>query len=423
VTIDRLSHGPAGIGRVDGKVIFVPGTVPGDEVEVAIDEEKKRYATGHVVQLLQPSAQRRTPPCPYVTRCGGCPWQHVSYAEQLRAKEMTVREQLRRIGGIAEPPMLPIIPALQEWHYRHRIRLHGKDGRLGFSPPQSHEVVEIKSCLIAREDVAAQLDTARVWGSALRTAVQQIEIVGGEPSPSTSTIVLVGIADGSFQPQDAETCAAFLATHPQIAGLVLVGDRWRRSWGCTTVSFALETDDSALQVNHGTFTQVNLTGNRTLIETVLRIGAFHDQQKVIELYCGAGNLSFPIARRVHSLIGIEHDREAVADAQANAARVGQVNTRFITKSVYAGVQQLLQEGVQGDVIVLDPPRAGAAEVIDTVPHFGARAVIYVSCDPATLARDLRRLHTYGYRLQAVQPVDLFPQTYHVEMVALSLLTC
>lgn len=423
VTIDALSHGPAGIGRVDGKVIFVPGTVPGDEVEVAIYEEKKRYATGHIVQLQRPSAQRRIPPCPYVARCGGCPWQQVSYAEQLRAKEMTVREQLRRIGRIAEPPMLPIIPAPQEWHYRHRIRLHGQDDRFGFSPPHSHEVVEVESCLIAREDVAAQLHTARAWGSALRTTVRQIEIVGGEPFASTSTIVLIGTADGSFQSQDAGACATFLTAHAQIAGLVLVGDGWRRNWGNTTISFDLEADGRALQVNHGTFTQVNPAGNRALLASVLRLGAFHDQQKVIELYCGAGNLSLPIAHRVHSLIGIEHDRDAVADAQANAARVGQTNTRFITDSVYAGAQQLLREGVQGDVIVLNPPRAGAAEVIDAVPRFGARAVVYVSCDPATLARDLRRLHTYGYRLQAVQPVDLFPQTYHVETVALSLLTC
>jgi len=423
VTIDALSHGPAGIGRVNGKVIFVPGTVPGDVVEVVIDEEKKRYVTGHIVHLRRPSPQRRTPPCPYVTRCGGCPWQQVSYAEQLRAKEITVREQLRRIGRITEPPMLPIIPAPQEWHYRHRIRLHGRDGCFGFSPPYSHDVVEIESCLIARADVGAQLDTARTWGSALRTTVHQIEILGGEPSAATSLIVLVGTANGSFHPQDTGTCTTFLTAHPQITGLVLVGEKWRRSWGNTTVSLDLGADGRALQVNHGTFTQVNPTGNRALVASVLRLGAFHDQQKVIELYCGAGNLSLPIARRVHSLTGIEQDREAVADAQANAVRVGQTNIRFITDSVYAGTQQLLREGVRGDVIVLDPPRAGAAEVIDVVPRFGARAVIYVSCDPATLARDLRRLHTYGYRLQAVQPVDLFPQTYHVETVALSLLTC
>ena len=124
--IDRLSYGPAGVGRSEGKVVFVPGTAPGDEVEVAIGEERKNYARGHVTALVSPSHHRRVPPCPYVTQCGGCPWQHIAYAEQLKAKEATVREQLQRIGGIADPPVLPILAAPSEWHYRHRMRLRVK---------------------------------------------------------------------------------------------------------------------------------------------------------------------------------------------------------------------------------------------------------------------------------------------------------
>ncbi|MSQ47503.1 MAG: 23S rRNA (uracil(1939)-C(5))-methyltransferase RlmD [Deltaproteobacteria bacterium] len=423
LTIDALSHGPAGIGRAEGKVIFVPGTVPGDEVEVALQEEKKRYATGHVVQIRQPSAQRRTPPCPYVSRCGGCPWQQVSYPEQLRAKELNVREQLRRIGGMAEPPMLPIIPAPQEWHYRHRIRLHGQDGHFGFSPPQSHEVVEIESCHIAREDVAAQLRTVREWSVALRTAVRQIEIIGGELADTTApSIVLVGEAEGAWRSSDDEVCGNFLATHPRIAGLVLLGAGWRRRWGNTDVSFMPENDGTVLSMRHGTFTQVNPTGNRALVDAVLGMRAWHDQQKVIELYSGAGNLSLPIARRARSLVGIEHERAAVIDAEANAVRLGLTNVRFLSASVESGVHQLLQSGERGDVVVLNPPRSGAAAAIDLLPRLGARAVLYVSCDPATLARDLRQLHTHGYQLHAVQPVDLFPQTYHVETITLSLLT-
>src|SRR5262245_48815989 len=144
LTIDRLSYGAAGVGRSNGKVVFVPGTVPGDEVEVVIAEEKKTYAIGHVVTLRQPSAQHRPPPCPYVPRCGGCPWQHVAYAEQLRAKEAAVREHLRRIGGMPDPPLLPIIPSPQEWHYRHRVRLRAEDNlRLGFSGARSHALVQI----------------------------------------------------------------------------------------------------------------------------------------------------------------------------------------------------------------------------------------------------------------------------------------
>ena len=131
LTIERLSYGPAGVGRLDGKVVFVPGTVPGDTVEVAIEEEKKTYAVARLVAVLQPSAQRRQPPCPYVPRCGGCPWQHIDYAEQLRAKQALVEEHLRRIGGLPTPPVLPIIPSPRDWHYRHRIRLRSAPGPAG----------------------------------------------------------------------------------------------------------------------------------------------------------------------------------------------------------------------------------------------------------------------------------------------------
>lgn len=424
LTIDRLSYGPAGVGRADGKVVFVPGTVPGDEAEVALDKEKKSFALGHVVTLRHPSAQRRQPPCPYVSRCGGCPWQQVAYPAQLLAKETLVREHLRRIGGIPDPPILPIIPASDEWHYRHRIRLRAeKNVRLGFSPANSHDLVEIDSCLIAGEDIVTQLREARAWSAALQTAVSHVELVTSDPVDPTQRVVLIGAAAGAFQPSDETLCANFLRAHPQVSGIVLFGQGWRRVWGDPTISLNLGIDNLTLRVSRGTFTQVNPAGNRTLIATLLRLGDFCEEQKVIELYCGAGNLSLPIARRVQTLVGIEQDRGAVADAWANAARVGQMNMRFIHASVHVGLQQLLQTGAQGDVVVLDPPRAGAAEVIDDLPRLGARKVVYVSCDPPTLARDVGRLNAHGYRLQVVQPIDLFPQTYHVETIAVSVLTC
>jgi 23S rRNA (uracil1939-C5)-methyltransferase len=159
-----------------------------------------------------------------------------------------------------------------------------------------------------------------------------------------------------------------------------------------------------------------------LTTTLLQLCAPHDTQRIVELYCGAGNLSVALARGARELIGIEHNGVAVIAAQANAARAGLTNTRFVQNAVLAGVQQLLQDQVRCDVLVLDPPRTGAAEVIDLLPQLGASAIAYVSCDPATLARDLRRLCAYGYRLQAVKPLDMFPQTYHVETIAVSVLT-
>lgn len=421
LTIERLAYGPAGVGRVDGKVVFVPGTVPGDEVEVALDEEKKTYATGHVVTLRRPSSQRRPPPCPYVPRCGGCPWQQVAYSEQLRAKEDIVREQMRRIGGIAEPPILPIIPSPQEWHYRHRIRLRTEENaRLGFYQASSHELVEIESCLIARESMTAELREARAWLTTLRTTVHRMELITSEPARG---VVLVGNAEGAFHKDDETTCTNFLHAHPAVSGLMLFGRGWRRVWGDPSVSLDLGHDGLMLTVSPGVFTQVNLAGNRMLIRALLELADLQAEQRVIELYCGAGNLSLPLAHRARELIGIEQDRIAIADAQVNAARAGLKNTRFVCASALTGVQDLLRSGVRSDVVVLDPPRAGAAEVIDAIPRLGAQKVLFVSCDPATLARDLRRLSTHGYHTRVLQPLDLFPHTYHVETIALSVLTC
>jgi 23S rRNA (uracil1939-C5)-methyltransferase len=421
LTIDRLSYGPAGVGRLNGKVVFVPSTVPGDEVSVVLDEEKKTYATGHLIALQHPSPQRRHPPCPYVPRCGGCPWQHVAYGEQLRAKEALVREHLRRIGGIADPPLLPIIPSPQEWHYRHRIRLHAEDNaRLGFSQARSHEVVEIASCSIAAESSAADLRLARAWLASLRTAVRQVELLTDEP---TGRLILVGDTAEAFQTQDAAVCTQFLKVYPGVAGLALCGRDWRKAWGDTTVSFALGVDGLTLTVSQGVFTQVNLVGNRALIATLLQLSDIQKDQRVIELYCGAGNLSLPLASRARELIGIEQSRPAVADAQANAARAGLTNARFLCAPARTGVRHLLRTRTRGEVVVLDPPRVGAADVIDEVPRLGAQKVVYVSCDPTTLARDLRRLQMHGYRTSAIQPLDLFPHSYHVETIAVSVLTC
>jgi len=175
-------------------------------------------------------------------------------------------------------------------------------------------------------------------------------------------------------------------------------------------------------VNRGTFTQVNPTGNQTLIATLLQLGGFQKEHRVIELYCGAGNFSLPIARRVSSLLGIESVFDAVADARANAARAGVSNAQFLHASVQEGIRQLLQKETRSDIIVLDPPRTGAAEVVEELPRFAAQTIAYISCDPTTLARDVRQLQRSGYRLHIAQPLDLFPQTYHVETVAICVLT-
>ncbi len=428
LTIDRLSYGPAGVGRLSGKdggkVVFVPHTAPGDQVDVVLTEEKKRYAHGQLVTVRQAAPARRMPPCRYIPRCGGCPWQHVTYAEQLRAKEALVREHLRRIGGVADPPVLPILPSPQEWRYRHRIRLRtGPPAQLGFYQSQSHELVELEDCLIAGEDCATHLTHARAWLAQLQTTVRRVELSTSDPlRAATGGVVLTGNAEGRFQTVDEEACAAFVARHDAVAGLMLFGRGWRRAWGETRIVLDLGVDDLVLEVKRGGFTQVNPAGNRVLIAALLRLVDFNKSQKVIECHMGAGNLSLPIAGRVSTLIGIEQDPHALADARENVTRTGLDNVTFVHASARVGLQTLVQRKVEADILVLDPPRAGAADSLDAIPRLKIPKIVYVSCDPATLARDMRRLGQLGYRLERLQPVDLFPHTYHIETIAIAVLT-
>ncbi len=437
--IDSLAYGPYGVGRVAGRVVFVPFTVPGDEAKIAIVEEKKGYAIGTLLSLSQPSQQRRVPPCQYIPQCGGCPWQHVSYAEQLKAKERLLREHLHRIGGLSDPPLLPIIPSPNEWGYRHRLRLRFDDEkRLGFYQARSHQVVEIATCLIAEEVVSTHLSLAREWLASLCTTVRRVEIITQGPTPreisargdsargipqgTPPRVILLGNAEGSFYANDEAVNAAFLQAHPSVAGLILFGRRWRRTWGDTRVALDLGVDGLSVRISQSGFTQVNPAGNRELIAVLLDLGEFCSQQRVLELYCGAGNFSLPIAHRVRELVGVEQNRVSVIDAGENARGQGFTNCRFLCMPAEKSVRALVRQGETFDTVVLDPPRAGAAEVMTDLPQLQARRILYVSCHPATLARDLRILVRHGYRLHRVQPLDLFPHTYHLETVAVLLLT-
>lgn len=429
LTIDRLSYGPNGVGRLDGesrgKVVFVPAAVPGDDLDIALTDEKKRYATGRIVTVRHPSAERRVPPCPHLPDCGGCPWQQVSYAEQLRAKEAIVRESLRRIGGVSEPTLLPIVPSPQEWRYRHRIRLRTEpEARLGFYRSDSHTLVELDDCLIAAPASARHLARARAWLGRLRTCVRRVELLTGDPACGPADqVVLAGNAEGRFNDADEKTCAAFVRECDDVAGLLLFGRGWRRSWGDPRIVLNLGVDGLRLEVSRGGFTQVNPAANRVLIEHLLRLAEFERSQRVIECYAGAGNLTLPIAARAGRLVAIERDANAIADARENLARLGFDHVECLHASAKAGLRRLVERGETADVLVVDPPRAGMADMLDEVSRLHVETLVYVSCDPTTLARDLRRLRDLGYGLRCAQPIDLFPHTYHVETIAIAVLTC
>lgn len=412
--IDSLAYGPYGIGRLDGKAMMIRHTAPGDMVEARVLEAKARYAIGELTRVIKPSPVRQTPPCPYVPACGGCTWQHLQYAAQLKAKQQSVEDALRRIGKLSGYELRPIIPSPLEYHYRRRIRLQiAPGGKLGYRGAASHRVVEIDSCWIADQRLNRAIEIARAWLGRLRTPIEELELVcGDEPGP----LVLAARAAGAWVPSDQVENEKLVQGHGAPLAVIVRGKDWRKAWGNPVIRLRL-TGDLSLDVDADVFTQVNPAGNRRMVSELLDQAQLQTSDRVLELYSGAGNFTLPIAGRCGEVTAVEGDRQALANAKLNAQKNGLENIRWICSAVPAAVARLRRRGEKFLKIVLDPPRAGAKGLEADLAALGAERLIYVSCNPTTLARDLAALAKLGYKTKSVQPIDLFPQTYHVESLA------
>ena len=407
--IAALSNGPDGVARHEGRVVFVPGVAPGDRVRARLVEERTTFARAEVLHRCADGAAHRPAPCPWVETCGGCPWQQVAYAAQLAAKAANVREALVRIGGVTAAREIPIRAAPDEWRYRHRIRLHvGPHGVLGYRRARSHRVVEIGDCIIADTAITAALPVVRELVPRLAPRLRSLELLAN----GMGRVVASGVAQGAFAPADDARITTFLAEHALIVGLHLATDDWRRSWG--DLRLVVRPDDGATTIvqHPGTFSQVNPEANRLLVETVRAMAA--PARRVLDLFCGAGNLSLPLARGGAAVTGVDATAAAIDDARASAAAGAIPGTRFEVAPV---LQFLRQQGLGGaELVVLDPPRTGAAAEVAQLVRLRPARILYVSCDPATLARDVAVLVTAGYSVGRVHALDLFPQTPHVETV-------
>lgn len=412
--IDALSYGPYGIGRHDGKAVMVPKTAPGDTVVARVVENKERYSVGEIVRLIKPSSLRQEPPCPYVAQCGGCPWQHLRYEAQLSAKQKNVEDALGRIGKLEGFELRPIIPSPFTYNYRRRIRLQrNASKRLGFFTSFSHHLIEIDSCLIADEKLNLLLGPLRYWSENLVTDLEHLELVTGD---EPNQIVVVGQSAGGFISRDSSICERLSKDNQLINGLILRGTEWRRTWGETVISIIPE-EDLCMRVDADVFSQVNSEGNRRLLKELLASAEFRDDDRVLELYSGAGNFTLPIAKRVGAVVAVEGYRPAIESGKHSAQSNRMANIHWICSPVPAALAQLKKHRERFSQIVLDPPRTGAKGIERDLAELQAEKVLYISCNPTTLARDLAALTQQGYSLRTVQPVDLFPQTFHVEAIA------
>jgi len=411
VAIEELS-GPFGLGRYQGRVLMVPGTVPGDLIEAEIERDRGTYALATLRRVIEPAPARRSPPCPFLPRCGGCDWQQVVYPAQLAAKGRLLAQQFERGLGLRLQTNDLVQPAPREFGYRARVRLQvSSAGLLGFYRTGTNDLVPIDQCLLTVPEL--NLDVARAVVAAL-PGCEELELVAAGVGP-----VAVAILNRRAQEQD-QTRATRAIAQAGLAGLVVRARDRRIAVGEVETSLELEPG-LELRLAADAFSQVNHQANRALIAAVLERVAQADARKVLDLYCGAGNFSLPLARRGLEVLGVDADALAIEAAERNARRLA-LPVRFVAMRAAELAPFLLRAGYRPDLALLDPPRGGARPLMASLGRLRPRQVVYVSCDCATVVRDLRLLCEQGYRLESVRGFDFFPNTHHLEVVAVALLT-
>jgi 23S rRNA (uracil1939-C5)-methyltransferase len=379
LTLNNMAHGGSAVGRHDGRAIFVAYGVPGERVRARITQDKRRFAYAEVVEVLEPAPIRVMPHCKHFGVCGGCHWQHMDYVAQLSFKQSVVADQMRRLGGLLDVVVHPTIPSPDAWAYRSHVTYHvTADGQLGFVGLDDRTVIPIEECHIVREELFNPLVS-----SALNLApAERVRVQVG--SNDDELLIATGQGEDNFQ--------RILTSHE-------------------TVHYTIQ--GRTFQVSAGSFFQVNLPQAETLVRLVLERLKLTGSERLLDLYSGVGLFTAFLAEHARHVTAVESFPLAVKDAEVNLNPFDNIDL------IEGAVEDVLSALGRGyDAALLDPPRAGMdARALKALMKIAPQKIVYVSCDPATLARDAKQLVGAGYHLIEVQPVDMFPQTYHIEAVA------
>ncbi len=413
VLIESVAFKGYGVARIHGKVIFVPYTVTGDRAWIEIVEDKKEYSTGRVVKIAEPSPSRVAPPCPYFGRCGGCQWQHIDYPVQVGLKKEILVETLKRLGRLKEIPSVGTFPSPKPYDYRIRVQLKVRGKAMGYYREGSHRIVDIDHCPISHPLVNRII--RRLRGEfVIFQLMKEIEINVSPEEGKGNVLFRPHSYDRRIKPfakrlLQSESIFQGIAVAEK-AKLTLFGDHLES----TIPSY--QDGNLRLRISPGSFSQVNPEQNQALIQIVLQFSETNKEDDVLDLYAGVGNLTLPLAMGAKEVSGIEENTMAVKDAQFNTERNGIRNCHFIQGRVEHVLSNWERERPR--LIVLDPPRAGCKTILDQVVRLKPAKIIYVSCEPTTFARDLRLFSERGYAVQRLSLIDMFPQTYHMEVVGL-----
>ena len=433
VTIEGYGEGGMGVARIDGRVVFVHGALRGEKCRVLILKTLKSVAFAKVLEVLEPSSERITPDCPYFPRCGGCTYRHIRYEEELRLKKQRVQDNLSRIGG-SDVTVEEILGAQDTLRYRNKAQYPvSKDGAVGFYRARTHEVIECEHCLLVRPeaDAAAEalreyMQSCRVAGYDEKTGRGLIRHLYVRSNAAGESLICV-LVNGDKLPKEDRLVALLRDACPKCTGIVLgtntkkgnviLGDRYRTLWGSDRLEDTLCGKTFRLSVP--SFYQVNRAQAERLYAKAIEFAGLTGQETVLDLYCGAGTITLALLDHAKKVLGAEIVPEAIDDARENAARNGVKNAEFFCGDASDVAKKLARENLRPDVITVDPPRKGlAADVVESIAEMQPGRVVYVSCDSATMARDVKRFADFGYAAKRACAVDMFPRADHVETVVL-----
>ncbi|WP_417294149.1 23S rRNA (uracil(1939)-C(5))-methyltransferase RlmD [Dysosmobacter sp.] len=431
--IDGYSSEGLGIARVNGAVVFVPHAVRGEEIDLRITKVMKTSYAGEIVKIHNPSPERMEPECPYAGKCGGCAYRHLTYPEELWAKRQRVQDALTRIGGL-ELTVEEILGAKNPEHYRNKSQYPvGADGSIGFFQARTHKVVPIRRCLIQTEAADRTAQAVGEWMRRYKISaydettgkglVRHVCVRVNRKGESLCCVVV----NGNKVPREPELAAYVTAAVPHTVGVLLnsntrrgnvvLGDKYRTLFGRNYLMDTLCGLEFKLSMP--SFYQVNRDQAEVLYGKALEFAGLTGNETVLDLYCGIGTITLCLAKAAKRVIGAEIVPPAIRDAKENALRNHVENAEFFCGDAADIAAKLESDGLRPDVVTVDPPRKGLApEVIASVAAMGPEKVVYVSCDPATLGRDVKIFREFGYEAKRAAAVDMFPGTAHVETVCL-----
>ena len=439
VTIEDMGHDGEGIGKADGYTLFVKDAVIGDVIEAKIMKAKKNYAYARLMRILEPSPHRVEPVCPMARPCGGCQLQMMDYQEQLRFKQKKIEDNLRRIGGFEQIPMEPILGMEQPFRYRNKAQFPvgtDKEGNLvtGFYAGRTHDIINNRNCYLGVEENRQVLDVVLGWMEKYgvsaydeKTGTGLVRHILIRYGFKTGEMMVCLVINGERVPKQE----ALVERLREISGMtsittstnqertnVIMGSKIRTLWGTPYISDYI--GEVKYQISPLSFYQVNPVQTEKLYGTALEYAGLDGNETVWDLYCGIGTISLFLAQKAKKVYGVEIVPAAIEDARRNAELNGITNAEFFVGKAEEVLPEMYAKGeARADVIVVDPPRKGCdAALLETVVKMQPERIVYVSCDSATLARDLKWLCAEGYELKRVRGVDMFPMTGHVETVVL-----